>query len=193
MQTPLEMSFKNMSRSEAIEKRTQAMVDGLEQLYGGITSCHVFVAAPHRHHRTGRHYDVRIEVRVPGAELAVNNEPGDVNAHEDINVAIRDSFRAMERQLEKWKDRAQGRVKTHEAALHGRVAELDREGGYGQIAATDGRLVYFHRNSVADDQFDNLAVGDTVDFNVNPGEGEKGPQASFVRTIGSLKYDPSTA
>ncbi|MCG6858424.1 MAG: HPF/RaiA family ribosome-associated protein [Salaquimonas sp.] len=193
MQTPLELSFTNMERSDAVVQRIETMVDRLEQLYDGITSCHVFVTAPHRHHRKGKHFDIRIEVRVPGTELAVNDEPGNVNAHEDINVAIRDSFRAMERQLKKWKKQAHGRVKTHETAPQGRVAELSIEEGFGQIASTDGRLIYFHRNSVANGGFDNLAEGDTVEFSMHPSEGELGPQASFVRAIGSLKFDPSAS
>jgi cold shock CspA family protein len=193
VQTPLELSFTNMERSDAVVQRIETMVDRLEQLYKGITSCHVFVTAPHRHQRKGKHFNVRIEVRVPGTELAVNDEPGDVNAHEDINVAIRDSFRAMERQLKKWKRQARGRVKTHESAPQGRIAELNAEEGFGQIASTDGGLIYFHRNSVANDGFDDLAEGDTVEFAVHPGEGEMGPQASFVRAIGSLKFVPGTA
>jgi cold shock CspA family protein/ribosome-associated translation inhibitor RaiA len=192
VQTPLELSFKNMDRSDAVAERIETMVGKLEQLYSGITSCHVFVTAPHRHHRKGKHFDIRIEVRVPGTELAVNNEPGNVHAHEDINVAIRDSFRAMERQLEKWKDQARGRVKTHEAPLQGRIAELNAAEGFGQIAATDGRLVYFHRNSVLGNGFDDLAEGDTVELAVHPGEGAEGPQASSVRPIGSLKFDPNS-
>ena len=73
----------------------------------------MFVAAPHQHHRKGNHFEVRIELRVPGAELAVSNKPGDINAHEDVYVAIRDSFDAMERQLEEWKRRLRGEVKLH--------------------------------------------------------------------------------
>jgi len=193
VQTPLELSFKNMERSEAVEQRIQTMVDRLEQLYGGITSCHVFVTAPHRHQRKGKRYDIRIEVRVPGTELAVNDQPGDVNAHEDINVAIRDSFRAMERQLKKWKTQARGQVKTHETAPQGRIADLHADDGFGQIASTDGRLVYFHRNSVANNGFDDLSEGDTVEFTDHPGEGEMGPQASYVRLIGGLKYNPDAS
>ena len=68
--------------------------------------------------------------------------------------------------------------------------ELDSDAGYGQITMTDGRLVYFHQNSVADARFDDLAVGDTVALHIHPGEGERGPQASVVRPIGGLKYDP---
>lgn len=103
MQTPLEIHFTNMERSDSAEASVRERVERLGQFFDGITSCHVFVDASHRRQRKGNLYEVRIEVRVPGTELAVNNKPGDVNAHEDLHVAIRDSFNAMERQLQKWK------------------------------------------------------------------------------------------
>jgi cold shock CspA family protein len=40
--------------------------------------------------------------------------------------------------------------------------------------------------------FDDLAEGDTVELAVHPGEGAEGPQASSVRPIGSLKFDPNS-
>jgi ribosomal subunit interface protein len=113
MQTPLEIAFVDTATSPAAEARIRERVTRLERHFGSITSCHVFVAAPHQHHRKGNHFEVRIELRVPGAELAVSNKPGDVNAHEDVYVAIRDSFDAMERQLEEWKRRLRGEVKLH--------------------------------------------------------------------------------
>jgi ribosomal subunit interface protein len=119
MQTPLEIAFVDTARSPAAEARIRERVGRLERHFGSITSCHVFVAAPHQNHRKGNHYEVRIELRVPGAELAISNNPGDVNAHEDVYVAIRDAFDAMERQLEEWKRRVRGEVKTHgEAVVH---------------------------------------------------------------------------
>jgi ribosome-associated translation inhibitor RaiA len=36
---------------------------------------------------------------VPGKELVVSRDPGDVHAHKDVYVAIRDAFDAAERQL----------------------------------------------------------------------------------------------
>lgn len=113
MQTPLEIAFVDTATSPAAEARIRERVTRLERHFGSITSCHVFVAAPHQHHRKGNHFEVRIELRVPGAELAVSNKPGDINAHEDVYVAIRDSFDAMERQLEEWKRRLRGEVKLH--------------------------------------------------------------------------------
>jgi cold shock CspA family protein len=131
---------------------------------------------------------VRLEVRVPGAELAVTDKPGDITTHADIYSAVRDAFKAMERQLKKWKQKKVGEVKAHEAPLQGRIAELHADKGYGQIAATDGRLVYFHKNSLVSGTFDELAEGDTVELVVQSGESPVGPQASTVRPIGSLEF-----
>ena len=113
MQTPLEIAFVDIARSPAAEARIRERVERLERRFDGITSCHVYVAAPHQHQRKGNPFEVRIEVRVPGAELAVADHPGDIQAHEDVYVAIRDSFDAMERQLEEWKERIRRDVKRH--------------------------------------------------------------------------------
>ena len=103
MQTALEIAFVDTQRSPAVEADVRNRVTKLERLCDRITSCHVFVAAPHQHHRKGNQFEVRIELRVPGTELAVSNQPGDSNAHFDVHVAVRDAFDAMERQLTKWK------------------------------------------------------------------------------------------
>lgn len=105
MQTPLEIAFVDTETSAAVEARIRERVERLERHFDGITSCHVYVAAPHQHHRKGNRFEIRVEVRVPGQELAVADKPGDINAHEDVYVAIRDSFDAMERRLEDWKHR----------------------------------------------------------------------------------------
>jgi ribosomal subunit interface protein len=195
MQQPLEISFKNLDRSEVLEADIGTRVDKLEQLFDGITSCHVHIEAPHRHHRKGNRYEVRLEVRVPGTELVVANQPGDVNAHEDAHVAIRDAFNAMERQLKKWKRQIRHEPRGHAAPLQGRISELHAEDGFGAIATTDHRLVYFHANSVVGGRFEDLAEGDTVELVVRSGESPQGPQASTVRPISALDYvdDPKRA
>ena len=66
----------------------------------------------------------------------------------------------------------------------GRISNLIAEKDYGFIVAGDGTEVYFHRNAVAHEGFDKLAVGDEVRFAMHPGEGEKGLQASGVVPIG---------
>jgi len=45
---------------------------------------------------------VEADVRKRVAKLAVSSRPGNVEAHEDVHVAVRDAFDAMERQLKEW-------------------------------------------------------------------------------------------
>ena len=114
MQTPLSVTFHNMERSDAVEARIREKVDKLETFHDRITSCHVVVEAPHRRHHKGKRYKVEIVLEVPGGEIAVSRAPGKNFAHEDIYVAIRDSFAAAQRQLQDHAQRQRGEVKTHE-------------------------------------------------------------------------------
>jgi ribosomal subunit interface protein len=190
MEQPLELTFTDMPPSEFVERNIRERVAKLERLFDRITSCHVYVAAPHKRHQKGNHFEIRIEVRVPGTELVVNNQPGDVHAHEDIHVAIRDAFNAMERQLKKHKAKRSGDVKSSVASgqLQGQIKEIDHERGFGQIIAADGRLVYFHANSVVDGTFDALAEGDPVLLVVQSDESPTGPQASTVKPISETRF-----
>lgn len=190
MQTPLQLTFKHMEPSEDIEALVHERAARMEKFFDGITSCHVYVRAPHKSQRTGNLYEVSIEVRVPGDELVVHHRKGDVAQHEHIKVAVRDAFSVMERQLRRFKQKLGGDVKVHEGALQGRVAEINHDEGFGQILATDHRLIYFHRNSVVDGSFDDLQPEDAVELVVQTDESEIGPQASTVRPIGGLKYAP---
>jgi cold shock CspA family protein len=70
----------------------------------------------------------------------------------------------------------------HETPPHGVIASLDPERGHGFIAASDGREIYFHRNSVAGGKFDDLKVGQEVRF--SEAVGDEGSQATSVRLVG---------
>lgn len=190
MQTPLEIVFDDVDLSPTVEQRIRERVRRLERFDDRITSCHVAVRRPHRHGRMGNRWDVHVEVRVPGTELVTSRKPGDVEAHEDLFVALRDAFDVVERELKEWHAKVAGEVKAHEAVPQGRVQELDRARGFGQIAMTDGRLVYFHRHSVVEPAFDALEVGDPVEVVVRSKESDVGPQASTVRRIGAQRFVP---
>jgi len=189
MQLAPQITFRGMDVSEAIEARISDRIEKLEQFHKGIMSCRVVVECSHRHHRKGRIYHISVDVKVPGYEVAVRRDPPEHHAHEDINVAIRDAFDAVRRQLEDHARRVRGQMKAHEAQEHGTVARLFREEGYGFIVSADGQEIYMHLNSVIDDAFDQLRIGDEVRFFTHPGEGEKGLQASSVAKVG--KHHPS--
>jgi ribosomal subunit interface protein len=188
MQTPAEILFVNMDRSAAVESVIRGRIERLEQFYDRITSCHVMIQNPHPRHRKGNLYEVKIEVRVPGSELAVNNKPGDVHAHENILIAVRDAFNAMERQVKRFKRQLREAPRGRNTPLQGKITEINLGEGFGLIATTDGRLVYFHENSVINRGFVELKPGDPVELVVQEDESEKGPQASTVRPIRPMTF-----
>ncbi len=182
MQIPMQITFRDIEQSDAVETRVREQAEKLEEFYSRMTSCRVVVSSPHRQHHKGKLYAVSIDITVPGGEIVVNKEKGDDHAHEDVYVAIRDSFNAAKRQLEDFARKQRGDIKSHESPHHGRVARLFPEQDYGFIAAADGREIYFHRNSLVVGDFDKLEEGAEVRFVES--EGESGPQASTVKLVG---------
>jgi cold shock CspA family protein len=191
MQLPPQITFRGMEPSEAIEAQIRDRIEELGRFHPGIMSCRVVVESGHRHHRKGRIYHLSVDVKVPGYEIAVRRDPPEDHAHEEVNVAIRDAFDAVRRQLEDHARRVRGQTKAHEAPEHGTVARLFPDRGYGFILSADGEEIYMHRNSVVDDAFDRLRVGDEVRFFTHLGEGEKGLQASTVMPVGKHHPLPS--
>jgi cold shock CspA family protein len=94
---------------------------------------------------------------------------------------MRDAFKAARRKLQDYERERRGDVKTHAEVPHGRICELDPERNFGRIEAEDGRLIYFHRNSVLGGRFEDLTTGTKVRFAEEAGE--LGPQASTVHVI----------
>lgn len=187
METPAEVTFKDIDHSDAIETRVRERVAKLEKMNPEIVRCQVWVRAPHRRHK-GTEYVIDISIQMPGSTLHIDRQPGDDHAHTDVYVAIRDAFNAMERQLRRWRDQNKGRPESHTEPLQGRIASLDGYTDSGQISTTDGRLVYFHRNSVANNAYDNLNEGDTVELTVDVKDADEGPHASIVRPISTMRF-----
>lgn len=184
MRLPLQISFRNFPPSEAVTRRVRAKVEELERFHPRIMSCRVLIEARHRHHRKGRLYHVRIDLGVPGGEIVVSREHALAHEHEDVHVAIRDAFAAATRKLEDFVRRRRADTKVHEVPLHGRVARLFPQAGYGFLETAEGVDVYFHRHAVVGGDFDDLHVGAEVRFVLAEGEGERGPQASTVQPLG---------
>jgi ribosome-associated translation inhibitor RaiA len=120
MKLPLQITFHGLDSSEAVSQAIREKVLKLEQKYDRITGCRVAVEAPHRHKAKGIQYRVRIDVTVPGDELVVARDP-DIDAHEDIYVAIRDAFRSMRSQLEHWLGRRRETEKAGNERVTGQI------------------------------------------------------------------------
>lgn len=182
MQRPLQITFRNMDASSAVEADVREKAAKLEEYHDHIIGCRVVIEASHHHHHKGNLYQARLDITVPGHEVVVSRSRDQHHAHEDVYVAVRDAFDSAYRQLEDLARKVRGDVKTHETPPHGKIAELVPSEDFGRIQTPDGRLVYFHRNSLINADFDTLAEGDEVRFDEE--SGEKGPQASTVRVVG---------
>lgn len=177
-----QITFRNMTPSAAVRARIEERAEKLTQFHDRIISCRVVVQAPHRRHVKGKLYSLSIDLKLPGREIAASRQAAEHHAHEDVYVAVRDAFDAVERRLEDTARRRRGEVKTHDAdGAQGAVVKLLAEQNYGFIRTPEGDEVYFHANSVVNGGFGRLKVGDKVHLVTETGE--KGLQASTVRRL----------
>ena len=179
---PLQINFRNLETSEAVEAKVREKVNKLGHFYPTINSCRVVIEQRHRHHTQGNHFHVRIDLKVPGHELIAGREPDQNHAYTDVYVALRDAFSAMRRRLEDLARHQQGHVKHHEEKRHGHITEIAPDKTFGRIESVDGRWLYFHRNSLIGEDFDKLQVGTPVYFVEDMGN--EGPRASRVYPVG---------
>lgn len=165
MQVPLQITFRDVPHSDAVEAEIRAKAAKLEEFHPRLTSCHVAVEEERRHKHQGKLFNVRIDLRFPGGEFSVHRQRA-----EDIYVAVRDAFDAAKRKLED-QVRVQRRdVKVHEQPSHGRIVRLNVADGYGYIETPDGSEVFFSRENVVSPSFERLQVGTEVQFLLEPGK-----------------------
>jgi len=179
METPLQVTFRGMESSEAIEANIREKMAKLENYYDRIMGCRVMVEIPHKHQHRGKLYHVRIDLTLPKEELIAGRDPTLNRAHEDVYVAIRDAFKAIRRQLQDYVRKHYTQARVHEQQPIAVVSELFPMEDYGFLKTSEGEKVYFHRNSVVNNAFDRLEIGSSVRYVETMGE--KGPQASTVR------------
>lgn len=183
MQTPLEIDFQGMEPRADVRADIAKHVAALEERFGRATACRVVLKAPGGHHRTGGLYEINIRMALPGGrEINVDRTATEDERHSDLAFAMNDAFKRARRQLQDQARHLQGQVKTHAEVPIAKVARLDPSGEFGFLETSDGREIYFHRNSVLDGGFAKLDVGARVTFAEE--EGEKGPQASTVTLMG---------
>ena len=183
MQTPVEIEFQDMTASPEVEEQVADHVKKLEKRYGRITAGRIVIKGPGDRHQTGGLYDINIRLALPdGREVNIGRTPKADERHSDLAFAINDAFKRARRRLQDNTRLMEGRVKSHEEQPIGTVVRLDPAGEFGFLQSGDGAEIYFHRNSLLDGEFSELAVGTRVTFADEIGE--KGPQATTVKLLG---------
>ena len=95
MKTPLQITYRGVAHSDALDTHIREKAEKLEQFFSGLIGCRVVVDQPAKHHHQGKPFNIRIDLTVPGAEIVVDRQE-----NEDAYVALRDAFDAAKRQLE---------------------------------------------------------------------------------------------
>jgi ribosomal subunit interface protein len=100
MRVPLQITFRHMDPSPALEARIRRKAAELDQFFDRITACRVVVECRHKHHQQGNLFDIHVDLSVPRSQLVAGRNHRVSHAHEDVYVAVRDAFDAARRQLE---------------------------------------------------------------------------------------------
>ena len=106
MELPIQVTFHGMAPSPALETAIRERVAKFDRHHPHVISCRAVVEEAGRHKSQGRMFEVRLDVKVKGAEIAVSREHS-----EDPFVALRDAADAAKRQLEDHARRQRGEVK----------------------------------------------------------------------------------
>lgn len=117
---PLQVTFRGIAHSSALEQKIRESVDWLRQYEPDITSCRVMVEVPHRHHQDVRLFRVRISINVPdGPPVVVDREQTSretakaEDQYQDAYVLVGEAFDVARRRLQDFVREQRGFVKAH--------------------------------------------------------------------------------
>jgi sigma 54 modulation/S30EA-like ribosomal protein len=166
MPLTLQINFRGIERSEAVESDIRQRAARLERFGDAITGCTVTVEMPHQHRHRGDRYGLRIELSTIAGDFSTNRAPTIDDSKNDFHSVIRDAFQVATQRLEQEEVLRQHDTLATEGPSRGVVARLFTS--YGFLVKPNGEEVYFGQNSLTEGQFEQLAVGSIVGFELGP-------------------------
>jgi Sigma 54 modulation protein / S30EA ribosomal protein len=118
MSFPVQITYRGLDSSEPLSRLIREEAAKLEKFFDRIVSCRVLVERQYGHHHVGSPFHVRLNVVVPGADLAIVTEPSakapalgdqarrprksdEVDAiYKDPALTVRDTFRRAKRRIQ---------------------------------------------------------------------------------------------
>jgi len=186
MQIPLQVTYRHVEKTEAIESLVQEKVQKLQQVCSQLNSCRVAIERAQVHPDSGSPFSVRIDMTVPPHhELCVTKSPDVGKQYVPLDAVIRDAFDAARHRLAELNERqhdhmVKDRPEQEAIAI---VTALYPEQGYGILKSLEGDEVYFNRNSIVNGDFDRLKIGTGVQCVARVAEGDIPFRASTVRVV----------
>ena len=161
MNVPLEISYRDIERSDVIDNIVNGEVTISRKCATTFSSCRVSIERPQKHIKSGSPYRVRIDVT--GSPRARDRFEAGTGPGRDARGALdrRDhAFDGARRQVKELSERQDKDVKRNrEPQVNAIVEAVYPEQGYGFLKTLEGRDVYFHRNSVLNRDFERLTKG----------------------------------
>lgn len=112
MQTPLEIVFRDVEKSEELEALIESKARKLERVCDFIISCRVAVEKVQRSRQSGHPIRVRLDVRIPpGKEVVVSRTGQGEENNGALPALIRDAFETARLELLERKEKVRGAVK----------------------------------------------------------------------------------
>ncbi len=114
MLVPLDISYRDVKKTESIDSLIREKVQKLERICDRIISCHVALEMTQSNIKKGNPYRLRIDLRIPKSkELVVKHEPGEGDMSDSLPVVIRDTFETARRRLQDLVDKQKRKTKNH--------------------------------------------------------------------------------
>src|SRR5208282_2062266 len=102
MQTPLQLTFRNLPHSDALALHVNRRAEKLEHLFDRIVSCHVVVELAGHHRSRGEPYRITVNLGLPGHEILASHAPSEGRFLDDAHETADRAFDDVERELESW-------------------------------------------------------------------------------------------
>lgn len=109
MPASVDVSFRVLAPNDDLRTLCEQQVERLNRHFPDAQRYEVVLSNPHHHQEHGHQVTVRIEAHVPGGNNLVTTH----ESHEQAEVAVREAFKTLHRQLETWRDKRALHVKRH--------------------------------------------------------------------------------
>jgi protein required for attachment to host cells/ribosome-associated translation inhibitor RaiA len=101
---PVSVVFRNMDASPSVQASALKFAAKLGRKFERIINCRVTVEAPHHEHRKVKLFQVAIDLKLPGHEIASKSS----GERADVTTALREAFESATRQVQDHVHRMKG-------------------------------------------------------------------------------------
>ena len=98
MTSKVQITFRNVKKTEPIVDLVEDRYLKLKKYYSNIIRATATIELPHKRKSTGNDYRVQVEIKIPGTKIVGSSREKQIES-DDLYSAISHAFQAVERQL----------------------------------------------------------------------------------------------